>query len=116
MRKAILLIGSQYVTDAPINFGYTTLSSEFKDAKVFDSFDDASNYSSLLAMDCEIVGLNATDELKELIEKAFNIGALSHAKWCGQRDTCWTNVNEDMKEEVSIIISELKNLNTRTNV
>jgi hypothetical protein len=57
MKKAILRVGSQYVTDAPISFGYTTLSSDFKDAKVFDSFDDASNYSSLLAMDCEIVGV-----------------------------------------------------------
>jgi len=55
MKKAILRVGSQYVTDAPISFGYTTLSSDFKDAKVFDSFDDASNYSSLLAMDCEII-------------------------------------------------------------
>ena len=57
MKKAILIVGSQYVTDAPINFGYTILSSDFKDVKVFDSFDDASNYLSLLTMDCEIVGV-----------------------------------------------------------
>ena len=55
--KAILRVGSQYVTDAPISFGYTTLSSNFKDAKVFYSFEDASNYASLLAMECEIVGV-----------------------------------------------------------
>ena len=49
----------------------------------------------------------STDELKELLEKAFSNGALSHAKWDGQGDTCWSNVNEDMKEEVSAILSDL---------
>jgi hypothetical protein len=49
----------------------------------------------------------STDELKELLEKAFSNGALSHSKWDGQRDTCWSNVNEDMKEEVSAILSDL---------
>lgn len=49
----------------------------------------------------------SNNELKELLEKAFNNGALSHAKWDGQRDTCWSNVNEDMKEEVSSILSDL---------
>ena len=49
----------------------------------------------------------STDELKELLEKAFSNGALSHSKWVGQRDTCWSNVNEDMKEEVSAIINEI---------
>jgi hypothetical protein len=49
----------------------------------------------------------STDELKELLEKAFSNGALSHAKWDGQRDTCWSNVNEDMKEEVSAILLDL---------
>lgn len=57
MKKAILRVGTQYVTDAPINFGYTKLSKDFKDAKIFDSFEDASNYASLLAMECEIVGV-----------------------------------------------------------
>jgi hypothetical protein len=57
MKKAILRVGSHYVTDAPITFGFTTLSTNFKDAKVFDSFEDASNYASLLAMNCEIVGV-----------------------------------------------------------
>lgn len=51
----------------------------------------------------------STDELKELLEKAFSKGALSHAKWDGQRDTCWTNVKEDMKEEVNTILSDLNN-------
>lgn len=49
----------------------------------------------------------STNELKELLEKAFSNGALSHAKWDGQIDTCWSNVNEDMKEEVSAILSNL---------
>ena len=49
----------------------------------------------------------STDELKELLEKAFSNGALSHNKWDGQRDTCWSNVNEDMKEEVSAILLDL---------
>ena len=57
MKKAILRVGSHYITDAPISFGYTTLSKDFKDAKVFDSFEDASSYASLLAMECEIVGV-----------------------------------------------------------
>lgn len=51
----------------------------------------------------------STVELKELLEKVFSNGALSHSKWEGQRDTCWTNVNADMKEEVSAIIQDLKN-------
>ena len=55
--KVILKVGSQYVIDAPIKFGYTRLGENFKDAKVFDSFEDAANYSSLLAMDCEIVSI-----------------------------------------------------------
>ncbi len=57
MKKAILRVGTQYVTDSQIKFGYTTLSKDFKDAKVFDSFDDASNYADLLAVDCEIVSV-----------------------------------------------------------
>ena len=51
----------------------------------------------------------STYQLKELVEKAFSNGALSHAKWNGQRDTCWSNVNKDMKEEVSAILSDLNN-------
>jgi hypothetical protein len=49
------------------------------------------------------------NKLKELLEKAFTNGAFSYANWKGQSDTCWTNVNEDMKEEVSSIINDLKN-------
>lgn len=49
----------------------------------------------------------STDELKKLFEKAFSSGALSYSKWDGQRDTCWSNVNQDMKEEVSAILSDL---------
>ena len=47
------------------------------------------------------------NKLKELLEKAFTNGAFSYANWKGQSDTCWTNVNEDMKEEVSSIINDL---------
>lgn len=42
-----------------------------------------------------------------MLEKAFNKGALSHNQWMGQSDTCWSNVNDDMKEEVLDIINEL---------
>jgi hypothetical protein len=49
------------------------------------------------------------NKLKELLEKAFTNGAFSYANWKGQSDTCWTNVNEDMKEEVSSIINDLIN-------
>jgi hypothetical protein len=49
------------------------------------------------------------NKLKELLEKAFTNGAFSYANWKGQSDTCWTNVNEDMKEEVYSIINDLIN-------
>lgn len=49
----------------------------------------------------------STDELKQLLEKAFSNGAFSYAKWHGQKDICWSNVNEDLKEEVSAILSNL---------
>lgn len=56
----------------------------------------------------------SSDELKEILEKVFHNGAISHAKWDGQRDTCWSNVNEDMKEEINTILSEL-NIKVNTN-
>lgn len=49
----------------------------------------------------------STKRLTELIERAFTNGALSHNQWLCQPDTCWSNVNEDMKEEVSDIMNEL---------
>jgi hypothetical protein len=60
MKAIYIKVGTYYVTDAPIIFGYTTLSKDLKNAKVFDSFEDASTYASLLVIDCEIVG-NVTE-------------------------------------------------------
>lgn len=57
MKKAILRVGSHYVTDDPIRFGYATLSYDINDAKIFDSFDEASSYASLLVIECEIVSI-----------------------------------------------------------
>lgn len=47
------------------------------------------------------------DKLKELLERAFTNGAISHDKWSGQRDTCWSNVNLDMKEEIEYLVDEI---------
>jgi len=69
MKKAILKVGEYYVTDKPINFGYTTLALDIKDAKVFDSFDDASNYGNLLAFDCEIISKENKMEKMKTIEE-----------------------------------------------
>lgn len=52
---------------------------------------------------CYFISIN---ELRIMLEKAFNKGALSHNQWMGQPDTCWSNVNDDMKEEVLDIINE----------
>ncbi len=47
------------------------------------------------------------EQMKALIETSFYNGAISHNKWSGQRDTCWSNVKDDMKEESEAIIKEL---------
>ncbi len=39
------------------------------------------------------------EQMEALIETSFYNGAISHNKWSGQRDTCWSNVKDDMKEE-----------------
>lgn len=46
------------------------------------------------------------EKLRELLNRAFQQGALSHDTWMGQYDTCWQNVREDMKEEVDEILQE----------
>ena len=46
-------------------------------------------------------------KLKKLLEKAFNEGALSYSNRDGQPDTCWSNVNDDMKEFSSSIMDKL---------
>lgn len=43
-------------------------------------------------------------QLKEIVEKSFYSGAKSHNDWEGQRDTCWSNVDDDKKEYVDNVI------------
>ena len=43
-------------------------------------------------------------QLKEIVENAFDSGAKSHNEWEGQRDTCWSNVYEDKKEHVEMVV------------
>lgn len=52
--KIVLKVGSKYVGKDQINFGYTTLVDSIKDAKVFNSVDEANSYSELLYFHCEI--------------------------------------------------------------
>ena len=47
------------------------------------------------------------NDLINLIKKSFLEGALSHSKWVGQPDTCWSNVHEDMGECSECLIKEL---------
>ena len=49
----------------------------------------------------------STKRLTEIIERVFTNGALSYNQRLGQPDTCWSNVYDDMREEVLDIINEL---------
>lgn len=51
------------------------------------------------------------EELRILLEASFYSGALSHANWEGQHDTCWSNVEMDKKEDSVAVISSLKQSN-----
>lgn len=46
-------------------------------------------------------------ELRSLLKTAFHDGALSHSKWMGQSDTCWSNVGLDMEENIESLINDL---------
>lgn len=50
----------------------------------------------------------SVDELKELLDKAFSYGALSHFTHHTEKTTCWSKVNKDMNDEVLSLISNLE--------
>lgn len=54
------------------------------------------------------------NELKELIIKSFNEGALSYENRKGQPDTCWLNIHEDAKDYASHVIKKENNNFTYT--
>lgn len=45
-------------------------------------------------------------ELRLIIDNAFQSGAQSHSNWIGQRDTCWSHVDDDKRDYVSDIVNE----------
>lgn len=55
------------------------------------------------------------EALKELLKSTFKNGALSYAKWDAQRDTCWSNVNQDMEEEVVAVLSDIPSSEVENN-
>lgn len=56
-------------------------------------------------------------KLKQLLEFTFIQGAHSSDNWSGQRDTQWSNVDQDMAEYVSSVIEDIKEeLNNSENV
>ncbi len=57
----------------------------------------------------------STTELKELLEKAFMIGILSHDSRDMEGDICWEKVHKKREEEVLAILSDL-NSNVVTNL
>ncbi len=46
------------------------------------------------------------DELKALLETAFDKGISSFEEWKGQPDSCWQNVEQDRDEYVISFILE----------
>lgn len=47
-------------------------------------------------------------KLKQILDFTFIQGAHSSDNWSGQRDTQWSNVDQDMAEYVSSVIKDIK--------
>lgn len=64
----------------------------------------------------ETIIIISETKLKQLLDFTFIQGAHSSDNWSGQRDTQWSNVDQDMAEYVSSVIQDIKEeLNNQTN-